>query len=237
MADTTVRADQLDATAVIKGTTTVRADQLDIVVVGYRTDGGTAPPGSITDLLNRLEMLMPPWFGELSGRTKPVLDGFLTGPATILSWFKSLIDFVKLQTRLSTMSGGFLDLFAQDYFGSDLLRKTGELDDAYRIRIKAEFFKASNTKAALIAAIADITSATPTFIEWWRTDQTGVWDGAAGNGRTYWDVNTTDTPFRWTSPGVFLEISVTDSETRRLIFVALCRYKAEGIVIWVKFPS
>jgi len=186
---------------------------------------------SVSDLVKRLKQTAPPWFGDLSGAKAPVWTGFLTGPATMLAWYKDLVDFVQSLTRLSTMTGGWLDLFAQDFFGDDLLRETAETDASYRDRIKNEFFKASNTQAAILAAIAEITSVTPNIIEWWRCDKTGAW------GHFFWNVSTTARPFRWASPGIYFEIAVSDQETRRRIFVALRRYKAEGIVIMVKFTS
>lgn len=193
--------------------------------------------GDKADMLSRLKSVIPPWFGQDTGIDTPVLNGLLTGPAASLSWFYDLFSFVKQQSRLSTMTGGWLDLFAQDFFGSDLLRKSGESDDTYRARIKAEFFRPSNTKAAILSAVAEITTASPRLIEWWRCDLTGVMDGADGAGRMFFDVDTVKVPGRMTSPGVFFEIEVSDQETRRLIFVALCRYKAQGVVIWVKFTS
>ena len=238
MTDTTLRADQADATAVTKGTTTLRADQAELIVVGYRTDGGTPPPGSNSDMLARLKMVMPPWFGQPAGKPTPVLDGLLTGPATELAFVYRLIAFVKQQTRLSTMTGGWLDLFAQDFFGTDLLRKTGEKDDPYRTRIKAALFHNSNTKKAILDSIAEITSATPTIIQWFDPSKTGVWRNGSKTVRSaYWNVNTTANPARWTGPGVWIEIAVSDQETRRLLFVALRRYKAAGIKIYLKFTS
>lgn len=241
-----VVADQLEAIATVKSNAanmSIQADQLEAIAVVYSSEpnvpgaSGVPPTGSNYDIRQRIKMLMPNWFGQQYGNATPVLDAFLTGPGTALGFVYKMIAFVKKQTRLSTASGGWLDLFAQDFFGTDLLRNDDEDDDTYRARIKAALFSASNTKAALVAALALVSDATPIFTEWWRADESGVWDGDDGAGRMFWDVDTDDTPFHLVSPGVFLEIDETDSETRRLIFVALTRKKAEGVTIWVKFSS
>lgn len=166
--------------------------------------------GDKTDLFGRLMRLLPNWFGRDAAPT-PVLDGLLQAPSAALSFFFSLYAYAKLQTRLTTATDGWLDLISQDFFGAALPRNPSETDTAFLARIKANLFLASNTIAAISAAIFAITGTTPRIIEGWRPTQTGTWDGPAGEGMMFWDVDNLTTPFRWTdyaAGALFIEVPI-----------------------------
>lgn len=163
--------------------------------------------GDQADLFARIKALLPGWFGQDLAPT-PVLDALLQAPAWALSFFYAQYVYAKLQTRITTATDGWLDLISQDFFGAALPRNLGESDASFLARIKANLFPASNTLAAISAAITAITGTTPHIIEPWRPNETGVWDGAAGQGAMFWDVDNITTPFRWTEARgeIFIEV-------------------------------
>lgn len=68
--------------------------------------------------------------------------------------------------RLATMSGAFLDMAADDYFGeSSLVRQASETDAVYRKRISASLFAERNTRQAVTNAIVAATGVQPVIIE------------------------------------------------------------------------
>ena len=110
--------------------------------------------GDATDILARLRSLLPPWFPS----SAPVLDAVLTGSATASSWVYGRISYVTLQTRLKSMSGPFLDLFANDFFGfGGYLRAIGETDASYVGRIEKEIFRERQTRYGVDLALYNLT--------------------------------------------------------------------------------
>jgi len=134
--------------------------------------------GDITDLAARLKAQIPvSWF-----KSSPKFDATLQGPAWALSTIYSQITYAALQTRIATATDGFLDLIANDFFGTNLLRLTNETDGAYRTRILANLFVKGPTRANMSAVLALITGRTPDIFEPSNTNDSGGWDGAF-----YWD--------------------------------------------------
>lgn len=117
--------------------------------------------GDSTDLLARLQRLVPPWFAD----DAPVWRAFLSGAAGALSGVYGLISFAKLQTRLATATGGWLDLAAADVAGTGLPRFADERDAPYGLRIRKEPTRDRNTVAAIKAAVFDITGIEPDVYE------------------------------------------------------------------------
>jgi hypothetical protein len=119
------------------------------------------------DMPSRLKSLLPPsWFGD---GPAPVRDAILAALGAPASWAYSLYSFVLAQARLTTSSGIFVDLFGLDFFGRNLPRRTGETDDSYIPRIKAELIRPRNTRAAMSQALTDLTGTAPTLFEPWNT--------------------------------------------------------------------
>ena len=137
--------------------------------------------GDSTDILTRIKRILPPrWFAY----TAPLRDAVLGGLADQLAWVYSFIAFAKLQTRITSATGFFLDLIAYDYFGRFLRRRAGELDAAFMPRIKKEIVRERVTRKGMIGAITDLTGAPPQILEPWNTGDTGVWD----NGTLAYDI-------------------------------------------------
>lgn len=154
-----------------------------------------------TQLISRMKRVIPPWFGP--GPT-PNLDSLLAGFAQVFLWHYDLILYAKKQTRLGTTTGLFLDLASRDFFGRRIRRRSGELDDQLRARIKAEIFRTRVTRPAISKVLTDLTGRAPSIFEPANTGDTGGWDtggmswaginpatggGAGYNGFCGWDTN------------------------------------------------
>lgn len=111
----------------------------------------------------------------------PVLDGLLSGVSWVWSQSYALLQYVKLQTRIATASGMFLDIIALDFFGTFIARRNAETDTSLRTRIKKELFRQKGTRAGLISALTDLTGRVPVVFEPAYTLDTKGWDqGALG---------------------------------------------------------
>lgn len=140
--------------------------------------------GDTQDILSRLKAVLPArWFPDAT----PVLDAVLYGLATAWSWCFGLIGYVRAQTRIATATDVWLDIVAEDFFGSTLTRRSGEDDEALRLRIQQAMFQGHATRSALAGALTDITGRAPIIFEPARTTDTGGYGGtAAGPAGLYY---------------------------------------------------
>lgn len=100
------------------------------------------------------------WFSSTATSTG-IIGAVLAGYAWSFGYVVGIAQFVALQIYLQTTSGGFLDLWAYDFFGIYLLRKEGEADLPFRNRISASIFAPTVTKASItnLLAILGFTNA------------------------------------------------------------------------------
>lgn len=141
--------------------------------------------GDINDLFARLKAQIPgSWF-----KLSPNFDATLQGPAWALSSIYAQITYAALQTRIATATDGYLDLIANDFFGTSLPRLTNEADGAYRVRILANLFVKGPTRANMSAVLKLITGRTPDIFEPSNTTDSGGWGGPSTD-----NVNPTGTP-------------------------------------------
>lgn len=126
--------------------------------------------GDTANIITRLRAVLPPWFPTVA----PILNGVLTGFATNASWIYSLYSFAKLQTRIHTAFGAFLDLIAWDYLGPSFNRRTGESDTSFQGRIVAFLLLPKNTVVGITNMLFALTGRTPAIIE--PAIGTGGWD-------------------------------------------------------------
>lgn len=117
--------------------------------------------GDQNDLVSRLNRVLPPWFGSVF----PRLASIVAGIASALSWFYSLYGYAKLQTRIATASGAFLDLIGQDYLGGKWPRHTGQTDVSYRNTLNVLIFAPKNTRGAIIHVLTGLTGVAPVMQE------------------------------------------------------------------------
>lgn len=136
--------------------------------------------GDVTDIVARLRSVLPPWFGD--EENSPILTAVLTGIATSYAAVYDMIQFIKLQTRIQTATGGFLDIIATDFFGRRLRRKTGQTDAVFRKRIIAEILRPRATRPSVVQVLEDLTGRTPIIFEPSRPADTGAWNNGATLG-------------------------------------------------------
>jgi hypothetical protein len=126
------------------------------------------------DIAGRLRSVLPTrWFPDAT----PVLDALLLGLAAAWSWCFGLIAYVRAQTRIATATDVWLDIVAEDFFGSGLARRVAESDAALRLRIQQAIFQGHATRTALARALIELTGQAPIIFEPARTMDTGGYGG------------------------------------------------------------
>ncbi len=130
--------------------------------------------GDSEDMLTRLRAVLPTrWFpGDA-----PILDALLHGLAWAWAWCFGLLGYVRTQTRIATATDVWLDIIAEDFFGTSLRRPPGQDDDVLRRRIRLELFRDRATRAALSRALLDLTGRAPAIFEPARATDTGAYAG------------------------------------------------------------
>ena len=150
--------------------------------------------GSVADMVSRLRAVMPvSWFPitapDAAVSATPILDALLSGVGQAWSFCYALTVFVRQQTRITTATGGFLEMICADLFGSVLKRGVGEVDAAFRSRIQANLLLPRATRSALAQTLSTLLSRAPSIFEPWRAADTGGYGGslsaAAGGGGGY----------------------------------------------------
>lgn len=137
------------------------------------------PAADQAGMLARLRGLLPRrWYPDDAA----VLDVALTGPAAMWAWAAEGLAWLRLQTRLRTVSGSFLDAAAADYFGARIRRRPEQGDASFRRRVLAELFRERGTRAGLIRALTDLTGRAPVVFEPANASDTGGWGTAGGMG-------------------------------------------------------
>jgi hypothetical protein len=118
--------------------------------------------GDQADMVARLRAALPQgWFAD----DAPVLSAVLSGFASVWAWLFTLLTYVQQQTRITTASGGWLDLIARDYGGTSWARESGETDTAFRARITHNLQRLRGTRSALIANVTALTGRPPLVFE------------------------------------------------------------------------
>lgn len=127
--------------------------------------------GDQSDVAARLSALIPTsWFPQ--GLT-PFVSAAIAGIAAALSPIYALLAYLRLQTRISTATDGFLELIAADYFGDKLPRLAGQLDPSYRAAILAGIFRERGTRRGVVLILEQLTGRTPKIFEPMRPADTG----------------------------------------------------------------
>ncbi len=135
--------------------------------------------GDQSDIVSRLQAYLPRgWFGDFL--SSPVINGVLNGIASVLATSYALIMLIWAQTRLQTSSGGWVDLWAADFFGTNLPRKYGETDAAYIARIQVALFQQRSTRPAMINVLTTLTGRAPVIFEPARPYDSGCLGASQG---------------------------------------------------------
>lgn len=218
--------------------------------------------GDQDDLYARLKRLAPPWFGREDD--SPVLTALLQGAAWALSFAYALFAFAKLQTRIATATGGWLDLASGDFFGEQLRRFGGELDPIYSRRIRLEVLRDRNDRNGVDRAVFDLTGGHPLVFEAFRPADCGglgdpsfAWGvtGRYGSSQAAFQVLITAAPPRgygvpdrpgWDDPAAGVEFSfslasdldvVANGPTQADVLAALERVRSAGVTYFVRFAD
>ena len=136
--------------------------------------------GDIPDFVRRMRAVLPKgWFSDAA----PATGGVLAAIAAAWQAIYALIQTVIGLSRISTVTGPFLDMASADFFAADLPRVLGETDISFRTRIQQELLRARATRAALDLALYQLTGSHPQIVEPARPDDTGGYSvGGAGYG-------------------------------------------------------
>lgn len=140
--------------------------------------------GDASEIAARLRRYLPRrWFGR-QGDPTPVLDALLGGLGAAFAQLWALIAFAKLQARLATATGGWLDLAAVDFFGPDAFpRFAAEREEDYRVRLRQEVLRRRVTRQAIVDVVDDITGAPPLKVyEGFDAPTCGGWGAARSMG-------------------------------------------------------
>ena len=136
--------------------------------------------GDQNDILARLQKLSPlGWFIE---GLADIRDALLAGLAIGIAYIYTALEYVRLQTRISTATGGWLDMIAGDFLGDTLPRATNQSDASYRARVLAVIFRERCTRGALSQVLQQLTGRTPWIFEAARPADTSGYGLACGYG-------------------------------------------------------
>ncbi|NHO32018.1 hypothetical protein [Acetobacter fallax] len=185
--------------------------------------------GDQDDIAARIRAVLPAgWFPDVSENATPVLDGLLAGLAWPWAMFFRLLSYAKLQSRLQTSTGNFIDMAASDYFGDGLPRFSGEADSAYIARIQNEFLVKRNTRAALEYQMSLVVADALIFEPWRAPDCTCTGRDSYGSTQLRYGSRT--------APGtVFVECPI--GTNRDNISKLITETKSEGIDVFVSIPN
>lgn len=126
--------------------------------------------GDSDDMLGRLKSLIPyRWFANVA----PIRDAVLGGVADSLAWCYSYVDYARLQTRLKTATGVWLDIAALDFLGLRFRRKKGQADASFSIALRKEIFRERATRPGMYAAVHDLTQTYVKIFEAFNPQDTG----------------------------------------------------------------
>jgi len=124
------------------------------------------------DMLSRIRSIFPRgWLADAS----PVADSVFGGLATQAEHGYSVLVDAKRQSRISTSTGGWLDLLAFDFFGL-AIRRRGREDAAFRATIIAEITRERATRRGVDKVIEDLTDTPATVFELFNPYDTGGFD-------------------------------------------------------------
>jgi hypothetical protein len=136
--------------------------------------------GQIADILTRLRATLAPWFPPPA--QSPVLQSVLTGQADQFNFIYQTLQFAANQTRIATATGGWLDLIAWDFFGARFIRRLGEVDSSFQVRIVKEILRPRQTRAAIAQMVTDLVGTAPIIYEPWNAGDNGGYGIATALG-------------------------------------------------------
>lgn len=217
--------------------------------------------GDNADMTARLRRLLPPWFGE----SNPLVDALIAAAAAVLAFVYSLFAYAQAQTRIRTATGIWLDIAAQDFFGSRIVRSSGQSDDSFRAIILANLLRPRATRQAISDVVLALTGVAPAIIEPFRPIDCGAYGvgyACYGGAGAYGSVELPAQAFlvaaRPRQPGIAIvagygastagygvgsqaEYASLDMLGARVtdeqIYAAIAEVKAAGVTIWTRIQN
>lgn len=126
--------------------------------------------GSQADIALRLRSALPlRWFGDVT----PILDTVLNGLAAGWEFLHELLQYTRLQARVSSASDVWLDIIAHDFFGIKVSRAPGQTDGAFRAVVRRNILRELGTRRSLASALTNLTGRAPVIFEPQNTSDTG----------------------------------------------------------------
>ena len=114
------------------------------------------------DFVRRISAMLPKrWFGD----STPNLNAILASLATPWAWLSGSLEYVALQTRVSTATDDWLDLISYDYFGDRLKRNLNEPDNNFRSRIQVALLGDAVTRSAIFGRLQELLDTPPIIFE------------------------------------------------------------------------
>ena len=137
-----------------------------------------------------------PWISDYARSIAGISYAIFLATVTELNYISQQLYYAWQACRLQTAVNGALDLFAQDYFGNNLPRQSGETDNAYRIRIQALLFQPQVTREAIVNAVQFAYPGTIVrALEPWAVSDTGYFaDNTSDYSGSYYDYDSPTIP-------------------------------------------
>jgi len=217
--------------------------------------------GDNADMAARIRRLLPPWFGEAN----PRVDALVAAAAAVLAFAYSLFAYAKAQSRIRTASGIWLDIVAQDFFGTRIVRSAGQSDDSFRAIILASLLRPQATRQAISDVAEALTGFKPQIVEPFRPVDCGAYSvgyGCYGGAGAYGSVSLPAQAFmvahRPRQPGIAIvagygastagygvgsqaEYASLDMRGARVtddqIYAAIAGAKAAGVTMWTRIAN
>jgi hypothetical protein len=191
-------------------------------------DSASLDVGSEDNFIMRIRALLPPWFPNPFS-APPFITGLIVAYANMAAWVYSLIQYVRLQTRIATATDGWLDLIAYDFLGPTLTR--GALTDAqFRSAIIAAIFQQRNTRAAIIQVLKNLTGQNPVIFVPNGNDPPGYYNNTGYYGQTL--LGSRGLPFQ-----IFITAYRSNGVTDAQIYAAVAATVSDGITAWVQIQN
>lgn len=168
------------------------------------------------------------WFPK----NAPILNAMLMGMSTILATLTKLLHFVLLQTRLSTTTGGFLDLWARDFLGNSLIRNKGESDDSFRARIKFWITQEFATRNGMQGVSNNICNGEAVLVETRNAQDCLAWGVGSWSNPNY------RTCMKWGDRGLnnalYVSLASSDNAPNDTVLSVMKNTSASGVLACVR---
>lgn len=138
------------------------------------------------------------WVNTSEPQPGGVLYSLMYSVGTQFNFEELGIQYAKNTARIATATDTALDTVALDFFGSTIMRFSGESDSSFRVRIQNALFTPSVTRTAIQNAVKQVVGHTPRMGEPWSPGDTAVIDGTF----TYLDVDSAVVPSRIGDPSL-----------------------------------